>query len=324
MPESTSLAHGASLAGKTVIITGGNTGLGFEVARQTLLLKASRLIITTRSQAKGETAIAALRGNSEIQRANPDCQIEFFDLDLDDYQSGLRFCQRVKEQVPEVDLLLCNAGIQSLQYEISKSGHERVMQVNAYTHFLIVFELLDLLRATSAKRGSPARVTFLGSYNHVNNALDQTPIPPDCTVLDYLDSKTLVRADRRYNSAKFAIIAFVQNLATLEPSSEVVVNSVCPGVVHTGIVSRLPMWMQAPTWVYMKLMSVSVEEGGRRIVHAAVEVGDESHGHFFPMGGQVSGATPFLDTDLGKAFKDQLWAEVLADVKLVDPALAAS
>lgn len=160
--KGSSLPEGTSLAGKTIVVTGGNTGLGFEFARQALLLHASRVIITARSQTRGKDAIATLQANAEVQSVNPNCRMELFDLDLDDYQSGLRFCQQVKEQVPELDILLCNGGTTSYKYELSKSGHERIMQVNCYTHFFIIFELLDLLRATAAKRGSPSRVTLLG------------------------------------------------------------------------------------------------------------------------------------------------------------------
>ncbi|KAJ5736057.1 uncharacterized protein N7483_001182 [Penicillium malachiteum] len=284
--QTTSLPNGSTLAGKTIIITGGNKGLGFEVARQAILLSASRVIITTRSEVRGRNAIAALRENAEIQHVNPKCQLEFFDLDLEDYQSALRFCQQVKEQVPELDLLLCNGGITLYDFEDTKGGHEKNMQVNCYTHFFIVFELLGLLRATAARRSTPTRVTFLGSFNHFKSDLEKVPIPPNCTVLEYFDNKKLITPSKRYFNSKLAIIGLAQKLASLVPASEVIVNS-----------------------------------GGRSIIHAAVEAGAESHGKFLPMGGQVVGHTPFLDGDRGKMFKEQLWKELLEEGRSVDPAL---
>ncbi|KAJ6004887.1 hypothetical protein N7540_012686 [Penicillium herquei] len=319
--QTTSLPNGSTLAGKTIIITGGNKGLGFEVARQAILLSASRVIITTRSEVRGRNAIAALRENAEIQRVNPKCQIEFFDLDLEDYQSGLRFCQQVKEQVPELDLLLCNGGITLYDYEDTKAGHEKNMQVNCYTHFFIVFELLGLLRSTAARRGSPTRVTFLGSFNHVKNDLESVPIPPDSKVLEYFDNKKLITPSKRYFNSKLAIIGLAQKLASLVPASEVIVNSVCPGVVNTGITSQLSMWLQPIIWVFLKLKAIPIQQGGRSIIHAAVEAGAESHGKFLPMGGQVVGHTPFLDGNTGNRFKEQLWRELLEEGRLVDPAL---
>jgi len=117
-----------SLAGKTVIVTGANAGLGFEAARQYLILGASRLILACRTVGKGEEAISVLRADPQVKTSNPTAVIEAFELDLEDYQSGLRFAQRVKREVQELDILLNNAGIVVLSYRKTKSGHESTMQ----------------------------------------------------------------------------------------------------------------------------------------------------------------------------------------------------
>jgi NAD(P)-dependent dehydrogenase (short-subunit alcohol dehydrogenase family) len=116
------------MAGKTVIITGGNAGLGLEAARQFLTLQAARVIITVRSQSKGLEALSALRADPVVKAVNPTAKVEAFLLDLNDYESGLQFSQRVKQEVPELDILLCNGGMNILNYQVSKSGHEEVMQ----------------------------------------------------------------------------------------------------------------------------------------------------------------------------------------------------
>jgi NAD(P)-dependent dehydrogenase (short-subunit alcohol dehydrogenase family) len=126
---------GTSMAGQTAIVTGGNSGLGFETARQFLTLQASRVIIVVRSASKGQEAISALRADPAVKAANPSAKVEAFLLDLEDYQSGLRFAQRVKKEVPELHVLLCNAGMNILRYETSKSGHEKVMQGKSPTTF---------------------------------------------------------------------------------------------------------------------------------------------------------------------------------------------
>lgn len=117
-----------SLSGRTAIITGGNTGLGLEAARQFLALGAARIILACRSLARGHEAVTALRADPVVSKANPDAVIEVFELDLSDYQSSLRFSQRVKNEVSELDILLNNGGITVIKYEKSKSGHERTMQ----------------------------------------------------------------------------------------------------------------------------------------------------------------------------------------------------
>lgn len=119
---------GTDLSGKTVIVTGGNAGMGYEAARQFLTLRASRVIIAVRSRAKGQEAVSAVRADPEVKAANPEAVVEVFELDLDDHQSGLRFAQKVKQELKELDILLCNGGVNIMKYQKSASGHERVMQ----------------------------------------------------------------------------------------------------------------------------------------------------------------------------------------------------
>lgn len=121
-PPTTSFAH------KTVLITGANTGIGYETARQCLILNAERVIIAVRSISKGQEAISALRADPAVKNANPNARLDIFELDLDDYESGLRFAQKVAVEVDVLDVLICNAGVNMLNYTKSKSGHERVMQ----------------------------------------------------------------------------------------------------------------------------------------------------------------------------------------------------
>lgn len=118
----------ANLSGKTVIITGGNAGLGYESAKQFLTLGVDRVILACRSIPKGEEAAASLRADPAVKKSNPDASVEVFELDLDDYQSGLRFSNKVKNEVKELDILLNNGGQVVLGYEKSKSNHEQNMQ----------------------------------------------------------------------------------------------------------------------------------------------------------------------------------------------------
>lgn len=119
---------GTTLKGKTAIITGGNAGLGYETARQYLLLGISRVILAVRSVPKGNQAANALLADSTVKSANAAAIVDVFELDLDDYESGLKFVAKVKKEVMELDILLCNGGMNIMQYKSSISGHEQVMQ----------------------------------------------------------------------------------------------------------------------------------------------------------------------------------------------------
>lgn len=291
-----------NLSGKTVIITGGNAGLGYEAARQYLTLGANRLILACRSIPKGEEAAASLRADPTVKKSNPSASIEVFELDLDDYQSGLRFSNKVKQEVKELDILLNNGGQVALGYKKSKSGHEQNMQgkgnkihgrtlvamlinllanqVNCYTHLLISIELFPLLRSTAALRGLPSRITFTGPATQITqNTLTKKPILPGSTILGHFDDEANYNKYFRYADTKTVVNAYVRHLATLAPS-EVIVNNPCPGLVQTGFDKNLPFYLRLPMVLVRRAMGRTVEEGARTLVYASAVAGPEANGKF--------------------------------------------
>lgn len=122
------LPEGTNLEGKTVLLTGGTSGIGFEAARQFLTFKVPRIIITARNASKGQSSVQALRANPGVARNNPTAIIDVFELDLDDYKSVVKFCDQVKREASELDILVCNAGMNQMAFTMSVSGHEQVMQ----------------------------------------------------------------------------------------------------------------------------------------------------------------------------------------------------
>lgn len=272
--------EGTDLSGKTVIVTGGGSGMGFEAARQFLTLNAARVILAVRSSAKGQEAISALKADAAVQKANPDASIEAFPLDLDDYQSGLQFAQKVKSEVKELDILLNNGGVNIMNYQKSKAGHERVMQVNCYTHLLISLELLPLLRATAAVRGSPTHLTFVGSATQTMHTLSKKPVAAGETALGHFDDVHVYSGLTRYSDSKLVTNALVRRLAATVPASEVIVNNLCPGLVATAFDKQLPGWLKPIMFLYRKVSARDVSEGSRTLIYASVIAGVDSHGKF--------------------------------------------
>lgn len=127
---------GTTLAGKTALITGANSGLGLETARQYLLLGIERLVVTARTTAKGKETISTLRSDPEVVKVNPDATIDAFELELEDYSSVTKFCERVKAEVPTLHILLNNAGLTINDFKLSKDGHERSMQGQFFSNLL--------------------------------------------------------------------------------------------------------------------------------------------------------------------------------------------
>ncbi|EHK24808.1 uncharacterized protein TRIVIDRAFT_146040 [Trichoderma virens Gv29-8] len=311
-----------NVSGKTIIITGGNAGLGYDAARQFLTLGASRVILACRSITRGQEAVSSLRAEPTVKMSNPDAMIEVFELDLDDYQSGLRFCNKVKDEVKELDILLNNGGQVVLGYEKSKSNHERNMQVNCYTHLLICLELFPLLRSTAAVRGLPSRITFTGSATQIKqNTLTKKPVPSNSTIIGHFDDEANFSKFFRYADTKTVVNAYVRRLAALAPS-EVIVNNPCPGLVQTGLDKNLPFYLKLPMVLVRKSMGRTVEEGARTLIYATVVAGPETNGKFLQHN-KVDPGAAYLNTPEGEEFISKLWREAVQDIAAVDPALGS-
>lgn len=113
------------LSDRVTIITGANTGLGLEAAKQILAMRLSHLIIAVRSAAKGEAAAEFLR--KEYTTAH----VTVWLLDMSSYDSIQSFVQRAQEQLIRLDIVILNAGIMKLKFDVNPStGHEEMVQIN--------------------------------------------------------------------------------------------------------------------------------------------------------------------------------------------------
>ncbi|KAI0395697.1 putative carbonyl reductase [Xylariaceae sp. FL0594] len=317
---------GTDLTGKTVIVTGGNAGLGLEAARQFLALKASRVIIAVRSEAKGREAVAELKADPTVQKVNPDAIVEAFPLDLDDFQSGADFVRKVKNEVPQLDILLNNGGTNVLRYSKSASGHEHVMQVNVYTHFLVSLGLLPLLISTAERRGAATHLSFVGSSMQNSHSLAKKPLAPDKTIIQHWDDQKTYNPMTRYQDTKFMVNVLVRGLAKMVGQDnnppKVIVNQMCPGLVQTGFDKDLPAWLKPLMYVYRKVSARHVSEGARTLIYASAVVGPEAHGKFLANNVVQSGEIPFLDEAAGKSFQEKVWKELVTECSKYDPELS--
>lgn len=139
---------GLQLDGKTIVVTGCNSGIGLEVMR-VLALRGARVIGTARDAEKGKAACRSVRG-----KATPVV------LELSDFDSVLACANRIARLTPSIDALICNAGIVLDEHEQVR-GLEKQFVVNHLGHFLLVNRLLD--RVQAAKQG---RVVVVGSGDH--------------------------------------------------------------------------------------------------------------------------------------------------------------
>ena len=266
------------LTGRTIIVTGGNAGLGLEAARQYITLKALRVILACRSISKGQDAAKYLSNHPTVQSSNPNVEIRVMALDLDDETSVIDFANKVKSELNALDVLLLNAGFNIINYQVSKSGHERVMQVNYHSNVILALALLPLLESTASQRGQPARLTFVGSVAHKMHTLNKKPIDQDQSLTSHWDDEKKYNWMLRYMDSKLMITAFTLELAQHVDPRKVIINTVCPGMVSTGFDVHLPLWGRLIARFMRFLRARTPEVGARTYIYATSIAGAESHG----------------------------------------------
>ena len=146
--------------GRVAIVTGANTGIGYETARA-LVHKGANATIACRNKQKGEVAAA------RIDQEQPRGTVRIAPLDLADLESVRAFADGFTSMHERLDLLVNNAGVMVPPESTTAQGFELQFGVNHLGHFALTGRLFDLLRATSG-----ARVVTISSAAHRMGAMD--------------------------------------------------------------------------------------------------------------------------------------------------------
>ncbi|GLO62653.1 putative short-chain dehydrogenase/reductase [Vibrio sp. MACH09] len=170
------------LSNKIAIVTGGNTGLGFQSALE-LAKSGCYTIITCRDEHKASSAIA------ELKRQCPQAQAEYMLMDLTDIPSIHLFVENVMQRFQRLDILLNNAGVVNLkQLQRTRQGYEMHFATNHLGHFALTGLLLPLIKKTPQ-----ARVVTVSSAGHKYATLNFDDIHWQTRTYDrikaYADSK---------------------------------------------------------------------------------------------------------------------------------------
>jgi len=208
-------AHpGPSMDGKTVIITGGNSGIG-KAAAVDLARAGARVVITARSEQRGTAAVA------DIVAASGSSTVELSLFDLADLSSVRAGATDLLDRCPRIDVLLNNAGLILTERTLSADGYEATFAVNHLGPFL----LTELLRQRLID-STPSRIVNVAStaHNFARRGM----------VFDDLMAERSYRQMEVYGRSKLANILFTVELATRLAGTGVTANSLHPGSVATG------------------------------------------------------------------------------------------
>ena len=200
-------------APRTVVITGANSGVGFETA-VALASLGDRVLICCRNRAKGEAALA------EIGRRSGSTTTELVDLDLADFASIRAAAATLADVAPTIDVLINNAGLILTQRSTTAQGFETTFGVNHLGHFLLTSLLEDQVRGAAEPR-----IINVSSVAH-HGAIGGLRFD------DLSGERSRYLGWLTYARSKLANIHYTQELARRWP--DVAVNALHPGSVSSG------------------------------------------------------------------------------------------
>jgi WW domain-containing oxidoreductase len=213
-PTGDTVVAGLDLQGRSIAVTGANSGIGFEAARS-LAGAGAEVLLACRTQGGAEDAARRIRA------LHPDASVLPLALDLASFASIRRFAAALP--VTRLHALICNAGVYLPRYEETEDGIERTVGVCHFGHSLLVSLLLGALRAAA-----PARVVMVSSESHRHPAtLDFARFP--------LTSGSY-GALRAYGQAKLCNVLFANELTRRFGTEGVFANALHPGsLIGTSI-----------------------------------------------------------------------------------------
>jgi NAD(P)-dependent dehydrogenase (short-subunit alcohol dehydrogenase family) len=286
-----------SLAGKTYVITGATAGAGFEATR-ILLSKGAKVVMLNRNADKSATAIATLK-----QEFGGDADVTFVRMDLAVLDSVREAAAEVREMVPHIDALICNAAIaQVAKQEITVDGFESQLGVNHYGHFLLcglLFEQVEAARGRIVVVASEGYKMGLKTIQFEDINWDKNYHP-----------------NNTYCHSKLAQMMFAYELQNrIRAANKEVSVYVChPGASKTSLINEKANLISRIVWSLMAAspMVQSAEKGSYPEVMCATEDNLKQRAYYGPTGRMNFGGPvgecqlePFaLDSDVA----EKLWA----------------
>jgi NAD(P)-dependent dehydrogenase (short-subunit alcohol dehydrogenase family) len=167
-------ANAENCTGRTFIVTGANSGLGYEVTKHLVGAGASKVIMAVRNTDSGKAAksqIAAELGHEGIAA-------EVWPIDLASYASVKAFAKRATEELSRIDALIENAGVFDFK-RIMAEGHLSTVTVNILSPFLLALLLLPKLKETAENSILPPHIVFVGSSYGFKNEQEWNLVKDD-------------------------------------------------------------------------------------------------------------------------------------------------
>ena len=239
------------IAGKRVIVTGANSGIGFEAAKA-FSKEGAQVILAVRNVQKGEAAVDRIV--EEIPRA----KVEVMRLDLADLSGVREFAATFMGKYDSLDILVNNAGVMLPPYQLTKDGFELQFGSNHLGHFALTGLLLPLLRRTP-----DSRIISLSSIAHRGASI----------YFNNLDGAKGYKGMKFYGQSKLATLLFAKELdLRLKQHGIPVISLAChPGISSTNLFKFGKKETPGYLKTLMRLFLQPAEMGALPTIYAATE-----------------------------------------------------
>nr|XP_033487548.1 dehydrogenase/reductase SDR family member 13-like [Epinephelus lanceolatus] len=255
----------ARLDGKTVIVTGSNTGIGKTTAID-LAKRGARVILACRSKQRGEAAL------EDIKRESGSNQVVLMQLDLGSLKSVRSFAENFLKSEPRLDILINNAGIY-LQGR-TEDGLGMMFGVNHVGHFLLTNLLLDRL-----KECEPSRVVNVSSVAHCFGKIDFECLNTN-KALGL--GTSVMEIFQVYSDSKLCNVLFTHELAKRLQGTKVTCYSLHPGAINSELARNTNSVVQLVLTPLTAFFLKNTIQGSQTTLHCAVQEGIEHlNGRYF-------------------------------------------
>ena len=286
------LLDGTVLSGRTCLVTGATSGIGYETALG-LAKAGARVGIVGRDAGKVDDSARL------IASAAPGATIDRFVADLSSQAEIRRLAGEVRATYPRLDVLVNNAGAIFGRRTVTVDGFERTWALDHLGYVLLTLELLDLLKA-SGRPGAAARIVNVASAAHTRGRI----------AFDDIQSDRSYGAMRAYSQAKLGNVLFTYALARRLAGTSVTVNALHPGVIDTGFAKNTGGAFGF-AWSLIRPFLSTPAAGARTTLHVATARAVEGvSGRYFSRSREKASSAYSRD----EAVQERTWALSLEQV----------
>ncbi|KAF8998500.1 hypothetical protein BDQ17DRAFT_1309044 [Cyathus striatus] len=306
----------ADLTGKTVMVIGANTGLGFEASKHFAMMNPHRLVLGCRSQTKGKAAIQKIKEETGFEK------LELWLIDLSDFSSVVAFSKKFIADGDRLDILVENAAVAKLDYTQTGDGWETTIQVNNLSLPLLALLLLPQMIKTAETHSTLPRLVVVGSEVHYfakfkQKVLDSSNPLKTLSDREYCTS-SIMRA--RYTDSKLLNLFFVRALNERLRDLPLIVNCVNPGYCYSELRRDAKGIIAVVLRLVDKALARTSEEGSRMLIYAAIGGSttlEQMRGGYINLA-NVCEPSDFVLGENGKKIQNKFWDNLISELVAID------